>query len=327
MRVLVHFRVLRDTLLNFFETPQPCEQLDRVAEVLKGRNPEVYVSAWGLQSIQRDLAYYCSRPDVPYKVAEMLGQFLQIAPLSEQKKVENLVHLQGTVLSPETFEFHQACEISADAILTGNPRSFSQFNLSVSYLSHQTDLSAIKQVSIISTLPILLVGEFSDLWFLVDSAQKITGLVCPPQTLHSSQPVLTQWLRDDWSQLGWYLPKEVPDLFRSRTPCRKKITSRVKLIPIRSGSLKSEETVALSVAIEKRHLTYQVSIELTASIMGYVLPYPLSLKVMDENGKCAIEQSTLNKTRIQFEIEVKKSEKFSVVIGNRSFKHKEDFIV
>jgi hypothetical protein len=314
MKALVHYQNILNSLFRFGNR-QSLEHMDRLWENLQTSGLDTYISRRGLDTIWREVSSQ-SGVDVANRVKASIEGALGICPLANLQQVRDFAHRHGGNSYEEALEIYSASSISAECIISSSPQSFSPFHLTEISLSQNPDLSFLQDYRVPNSLPILLVGDLSSIWFLVNSLE----------LKRNSTPVnLKQWFQGDRFEHGWYSIEELNIESCVKPASRSRNVRRGKLITLGRSNQKRLESVALIVAVSNPLKEFNVTIELVSGKSGAILPNFLRLEILDADGMC-VEQDTANhKSAIVMEIEGEESEPFSVQIRYNGFVHQERF--
>jgi hypothetical protein len=350
MKILVHYRNLADVLLNRQQARPPLELIDRVGSaLLEHRRLQVYIAEWGLQWLRQEVAHYAD-PEIAQDIERHLRHYFSVSPYVDRNTVEQFVRNLASSpahtsveISVEVFEFFQAIQMSADAILTSNSTAFRPFHLRVFPLNARTNPQQLLNAASSSRLPIVLEGDFTDLWFLTRATQGAAQSVprqssellferlsqSDRQSPQIGLPVnLQDWHHQNSLSTSWLSPDKLPYSARRVYAVRSKsLAMKGKEIAVKTPRSPKPETVLLLVSLEQKRSTYSVTVELASISRGLSLP-PLQFRILDKTGQCQIERQTAKQSSIQINLEAETSEQFSVVVlGDHGIIHCEKFIV
>lgn len=316
MRIFVHYLSILNLLLRFSPS-QPHEYLDRFWEALRFSDVEIYVSQRGLDTIKREIESYRG----VYVASQVLGDLrrvLRVCPYVALEEARKFAHSHGSNSYEEALEVYSAFLVSADIILSDFPNAFLSFGLSRSVLDSKIDLESLRSVKASTSLPLFLLGNFSDVWFIVNSKTVRSGTITPN---------LSRWFRDNRFEPDW---QPIEELLVSyyRPVHRRKVVRRGKLIPLLNSESVNAEFVALIVSVTNPSHQSNVTVEVVSADMSTCLPDSLSVQILDASGECIEQESAINKPAVIMEIEGEESEAFSVAISyNKTVIHRENFVI
>lgn len=314
MKTLVHYQNILNSLFRF-GTRQPLEHMDRLWENLRTSGLDVYISSRGLDTIWREVSSH-SGIDVANQVRARIENALRICPPANLQQVREFAHRYGGNSYEEALEIYSAFSISAKCILSSSPQAFRSFNLTEIHLNQNSDLSFLRNYRVPNSLPDLLVGDLSNIWFLAN----YVGSNSNPASVN-----LKQWFQGNRFEHSWY-PVEELNVKSFVTPAyRSRNVRRGKLIPLGSSNQQGLDSVALIVAVSNPLKEFNVTIELVPAKVGTLLPDFLKLQVLDANGTCVEQEVSNRDSAIVMEIEGEESEPFSVQISHNSFVYQERF--
>jgi hypothetical protein len=316
MKTLVHYQNILNGLFRF-GTKQPLEHLDRLWDNLETSGLDIYISSRGLNTICREV-YQQGGVEVANLARARIMSIFQICPPVSLEQVRDFAHLHGGNSYEEALEIYSASSISAEFILSNSPQAFSSFNLTEIALTPNVDLSFVHSYRGSRFLPILLVGDLADIWFLANSI----GL---KRNLESVN--LKQWFQGNTFDHSWYPVEELNVNSLAQPAYRSRNVRRGKLITLGLPDQREVESVALIVAVSNPLKEFNVTIELVSSRAGGSLPNCLKLQILDSNGLC-VEQDIVNhQDGIVMEIEGEESERFSIQISHNGFMYQENFVI
>lgn len=316
MKTLVHYQNILNSVFSF-GTRQPLEHMDRLWENLRTSGLEVYISSRGLDTVWREVSSH-SGIDFANRVRANIEGVLRICPPVSLQQVRDFAHRYGGNSYEEAIEIYSAFSISAQYIFSNSPQAFRSFNLTEIPLSQNPDLSFLRNYRVPNSLPVLLVGDLSNIWFLAS----YVGSNSNPSSVN-----LKQWFRGNRFEHSWYPVEEL-----NIEPCVKpayrfKNVRRGKLISLRSSDQPGLDSVALIVAVSNPLREFNVTIELIPTNVGDILPDFLKLEVFDADGKCVEQEISNRDSAIFMKIEGEESEPFSIQISYKNFVHQENFLL
>lgn len=315
MKTLVHYKTIVNSLFQF-GIQQPKEHQDRIWDILETSGLEIYISSRGLDTIYQDVKRQSGFEAANYAKTKFQSSFHVCPPVSFED-ARAFGNLHGGNSYEELLEIYSASLISAEFILSNTPQVFSSFNLTEMPLTSGIDLSFIHNHRRANGLPILLVGDFPSIWFLINAIK----------TKNSPASVnLRHWFQlktsdPNWHPIGELNIKSFQPVYRSRQ------VQRVKLISLKASEQREPESVALIVAVENPLKEFNVTIELVSAKPGGLLPNCLKLQVLNADGVCLEEDTVNHQNAIVMKIEGEESELFSVQINYNRFVHQENFII
>jgi len=314
MKILVHYRNILNSFFQF-GTRQPLEHMDRLWENLKTSGLDIYISHRGLETIVREVSSQ-SGIDVANQVKKRLESALQICLYADLEKARNFAHQHGGNSYEEALEIYSAFSISAEYILSSSPQAFSSFQLEETSLDHNSDLSFLRNYRAPNSLPVLLIGDLSSIWFLENSLDLNRNLT----------PVnLKQWFQNNRFEHSWYLVEELNVRSCVEPAYRSRHVRRGKLISLGKSNQKGFESVALIVSVNNPSKEFNITIEIVPGTPGALLPDFLQVQILDASGICVEQDIANQKPAILMEIEGEESEPFSIRISHNSFVHQERF--
>lgn len=316
MRIFAHYLSILNLLLRFSHS-QPHEYLDRLWDALKSSEIEMYISQRGLDTIKREVESYRGTY-VAGQVVGNLKRVFYVCPFVDLEEVRSFAHSHDSNSYEEALEVYSASLVSADIILSDFPNAFLSFRLDRFILDSKIDIESLKLAKLSTSLPLLLLGSFSDVWFLVNSNTVTTGLVTPN---------LSRWFRDNRFEPGWQPVEEL--LISYYKPAhRRKIVRRGKLVPLADSEYGHAENVALIISVANPSHQSNITVEVVSTNSQKRLPSSLKIQILDDSENFVEQENAMNKPAILMELEGEQAETFSVVIFYDGIViHQEKFVI
>jgi hypothetical protein len=316
MRIFVHYLSVLNLLLRFSPS-QPEEYLDRFWDALRLSDIEIYISERGWATIEREIESHGGRSAANQTLVE-LGKVLRVCPFVDLKDARFFAHSYGSNSYEEALEVYSAFLVSADIILSDLPNAFLSFGLTRFVLDSKTELDYLRSARASTSLPLFLLGNFSDVWFLVNARTVGSG---------TTKPNLSRWFRDNRFEPGWQPIEELLVSYYQPTH-RRKVIRRGKLISLSNSKYAGADNVALIISVTNPLHQSNITVEIVSTDVNKLLPDALSVGILDASGDCVEQESAMNKTAIKMEIEGEEFEVFSVVICcYKEVFHRENFVI
>jgi|GEM_PF-4704356 len=358
LKILLHYPNLLNDLLQF-GSGSPLEQLDRLWDLLKSSNLDVYISQRGLAIIEGDVEAIGGGPQVAQQVSERLRRVFRICPSTDLQQARNFARQYAGSNYEEALELHSAYSIGIDYILSSVPYAFYSFRLEEILLSHTLSLALDRRQAVAPLLPGLIKGELADLWFLINARgaanlppprlsqqrrdQTLPQLLPPPlgattmtalssgaslNSLQRSRPTyLGKWFQSGDFGYGWQSLHALDVCPYSEPAFRSRRVSRGKVLPLGLVNQPDINSVALIISVGNPTRDFHVTVELVPAQREVLLPNNLKCKILDATGTCVAVEEADNSPAIVMQIEGEKAEPFSILIQHQGCEHRENFVL
>ncbi|MBE9137644.1 DUF1822 family protein [Nodosilinea sp. LEGE 07088] len=201
----------------------------------------------------------------------------------------------------------------------------------------------------LSPFPILLRGDFSDIWLLINAMQGAgksdsgqepmspdkTTRALKENVANQQKRALTnldlvglsQWFYSSSSEEDWHSPQSIGVQSHVEAVSRSRVFSRAKLIRLTVLGQQDPITVGLIISVGNPSRDFNVTVELVPVNDSLVLPNSLRFQILDAMGACVEEEVAYNTPNIAMQIEGEETETFNILLQYYGFEHRESFVL